>query len=126
MQNCFTLLVDPMPLLFFFFFFFVCSLGRVIVLSTCLFVGHVMYPELLMFEVHHGGRFNREHRVTYVGGDISHYSNPYDRDELSFIEIERVIRTYGCGPGDLIYYNLPTKSLKEGLRLISSDHDVKW
>jgi hypothetical protein len=95
-------------------------------LSTCLFVGHVMYPELLMFEVHHGGRFNREHRVTYVGGDISHYSNPYDRDELSFIEIERVIRTYGCGPGDLIYYNLPTKSLKEGLRLISSDHDVKW
>jgi hypothetical protein len=70
-----------------FFFFFVCSLRRVIVLSTCLFVRHVMYPELLMFEVHHGGRFNREHRVTYVGGDISHYPDPYDRDELSFIEI---------------------------------------
>jgi hypothetical protein len=74
-------------LYFFFFFFFVCSLRRVIVLSTCLFVRHVMYPELLMFEVHHGGRFNREHRVTYVGGDISHYPDPYDRDELSFIEI---------------------------------------
>jgi len=72
---------------FFFFFFFVCSLGRVIVLSTCLFVGHVMYPKLLMFEVHHGGRFNREHRVKYVGGDVSHYPDPYDRDELSFIEI---------------------------------------
>jgi hypothetical protein len=24
----------------------------------------------------------------------------------------------------LIYYNLPTKSINEGLRLISSDHDV--
>jgi hypothetical protein len=85
------------------FFVFVCSLRRVIVFSICLFVGHVMYPELLMFEVHHGGRFNREHRVTYVSGDISHYPNPYGRDELSFIEIERVLRTYGYGPGDLIY-----------------------
>jgi len=98
--HCFTLLVDPMPLLS--FFVFVCSLGRVIVLSICLFVGHVMYPESIIFEVHHGGRFNREHRVTYVGGDISHYPDPYDRDELSFIEIERVVRTYGYGPGDLI------------------------
>jgi hypothetical protein len=67
------------------FFVFVGSLGRIIVLFICLFVGHVMYPELLMFEVHHGGRFNREHRVTYVDGDISHYPDPYDRDELSFI-----------------------------------------
>jgi hypothetical protein len=107
-----------------FFFFFVCSLGRVIVLSTCLFVGHVMYPELLIFEVHHGGRFNRERRVTYVGGYISHYPYPYDRDKLSYIEIERVVRTYEYGSGGLIYYNLPTKSLDEGLRLISSDNDV--
>jgi len=110
--------------LYFFFFFLVCSLGRVIVLSICLFVGHVMYPELLMFEVHHGGRFNMEDRVTYVNEDISHYPDPYDRDELLFIETERVVRTYGYGPGDLIYYNLPTKSLDEGLRLISFDHDV--
>jgi len=83
-----------------------------------------MYPEMLMFEVHHGGRFNKEHRVTYVGGDISHYLDPYERDELSFIEVKMVVRTYGYGPGDLIYYNIPTKSLDKGLRLISSDHDV--
>jgi hypothetical protein len=43
---------------------------------------------------------------------------------LSFIEIERVVRTYEYGPDDLIYYNLPTKSLDEGLLLISSDHAV--
>jgi hypothetical protein len=42
---------------------------------------------------------------------------------LSFIEIDRVVRTYGYGL-DLIYYSLPTKSLDKGLRLISSDYDV--
>jgi hypothetical protein len=26
-----------------------------------------------------------EHRVTYVGGDISHYPDPCERDKLSFI-----------------------------------------
>jgi hypothetical protein len=83
-----------------------------------------MYPEMLMFEVHYGGRFNMEHRVTYVGGDISHYPDPCERDKMSFIEIERVVRTYGYGPGDQIYYNIPTKSLDEGLRLISYDHNV--
>jgi hypothetical protein len=35
-----------------------------------------MYPELIMFEVHYGGRLNREHRVNYVGGDVAHYSDP--------------------------------------------------
>jgi hypothetical protein len=64
-----------------------------------------------------------EHRVAYVSGDKSHYPDQYDRDKFSFIEIERVVRTYGYGHGDLIYYNLPTKSLDEGLGLISSDHD---
>jgi hypothetical protein len=28
------------------------------------------------------------------------------------------------GPDDLIYYNIPTKSLDEGLELLSCDHDV--
>jgi hypothetical protein len=83
-----------------------------------------MYPELIMFEVHYGGRFSKEHRVNYVGGDVAHYPDPYDRDEVSFIEVERVAKTYGYISGDLIYYNIPTKSLDEGLRLLSSDHNV--
>ncbi|XP_062147727.1 uncharacterized protein LOC133856686 [Alnus glutinosa] len=57
--------------------------------------GHIMFNECLMFEVHHGGRFNRENGVAYVGGDVTNYP-------------------------DLI----PNKSLDEGLRLLSSDHDV--
>jgi hypothetical protein len=43
---------------------------------------------------------------------------------VSFIEVERVAKTYGYVFGDLIYYNIPAKSLDEGLRLLSSDHDV--
>jgi hypothetical protein len=40
---------------FFFSFFF------------CRFVGHIIFNECLMFEVHHRGRFNRKNRVAYVG-----------------------------------------------------------
>jgi len=83
-----------------------------------------MFNECLMFEVHHGGRFNRENGVAYVGGDVTNYPDLYDKDELSFFEVETVVKCYGYSPGDLIYYRIPNKSLDEGLRLLSSDHDV--
>lgn len=60
----------------------------------------------------------------YVGGDISVYDEPYDSDCLSFIEVETIVKPYGYNVGDLVYYKEPEKSLNEGLRLISSDHDV--
>jgi hypothetical protein len=56
--------------------------------------------------------------------DVAHYPDPYDRDKMSFIEVERVVEPYGYGPGDLIYYNIPNKSLDEELSLLSFDHDV--
>jgi hypothetical protein len=117
--------VDPISLLCLFKYAFVC-LSLLTRTCHCIFtfLGHIMYPELIMFEVHYGGRFNREHRVNYVGGDVVHYPDPYDRDEVSFIEVERVAKTYGYVFGDLIYYNIPTKSLDEGLWLLSFDHDV--
>jgi hypothetical protein len=34
---------------------------------------HMMGPHHMMFEVHHGGTFDRQHRVYYVGGLISNY-----------------------------------------------------
>ncbi|XP_062164888.1 uncharacterized protein LOC133871456 [Alnus glutinosa] len=86
--------------------------------------GHIMFNECLMFEVHHGGRFNRENGVAYVGGDVTNYPDLYDKDELSFFDVETVVKCYGYSPGDLIYYRIPNKSLDEGLRLLFSDHDV--
>jgi len=44
--------------------------------------------------------------------------------ELSFFEVKNVVKCYGYSPGDLIYYRIPNKRLDEGLRLLSSDHNV--
>jgi hypothetical protein len=71
----------------------------------------MMDPKCLMFEVHHNGRFNREHRCTYAGGDVAHYPDSFDRDKMSFIEVDGVVESYGYGPGDFIYYNIPNKIL---------------
>jgi hypothetical protein len=77
-----------------------------------------------MLEVHHKGRFNRENGVAYVGGDVTNYLDFNGRDELSFFEVETVIKCYGYSLGDLIYYKIPNKSLDKGLQLLSSDHDI--
>jgi hypothetical protein len=62
-----------------------------------------MDPKYLMFELLHGGRCNKEHRCTYVGGgNVAHYPDPYDRDKMSVIEVEGVVDSYEYGPGDLI------------------------
>jgi hypothetical protein len=107
-------------------FIFVCSLNFQFHFHFCFgqFVGHIMFNECLMFEVHHGGRFNRENGVAYVGGDVTNYPDLYDKDELSFFVVETVVKCYGYSPSDIIYYIIPNKSLDEGLRLLSSDHDV--
>lgn len=82
-------------------------------------------PEFLMFEIHHDSRFDREHRCTYIGGDVANYPNPiFDKDKMSFIEVNGVVEFYGYGSGNLIYYNIPNKRLDKGLILLSSDHDV--
>jgi hypothetical protein len=81
-------------------------------------------PDALMFEVHYGGTFNRQGRCTYVGGSVSNYPDPVDGDKVSFLDIEDICANFGYNYGDLIYYKLPHLSLDQGLRLLSSDHDV--
>ncbi|KAB1206956.1 hypothetical protein CJ030_MR7G008128 [Morella rubra] len=83
-----------------------------------------MASEFFLFEVHFRGRFDRQLGCNYVGGDISVYDEPYEPDCLSFIEVETIVKTYGYKVGDLIYYKEPRKSLDEGLKLVTSDHDV--
>jgi hypothetical protein len=77
-----------------------------------------------VFEVHYGGQINRRFMCTYVGGEVDVYKEKYDADNLSFFEIERIVKTYGYKPGDLVYYLVPGSSMQSGLQLISSDHDV--
>jgi hypothetical protein len=78
----------------------------------------------MMFEVHHRGTFDRQYRVHYVGGLVSNYPNTYDHSKLKFSDIEDICKTYGYRFGDLIYYNVPGCPLDEGLRFMSSDHNV--
>jgi hypothetical protein len=58
-----------------------------------------------------------------VGGLVdNHYVT--DVHKMSFLNIKELCKDYGYKLGDLIHYKLPNKSLDEGLRLLSSDHDV--
>jgi hypothetical protein len=84
----------------------------------------IMAGEKVIFTVHHEGRFNRKKKCTYVGGKIGVYDDTYDLDCLSFIEIETIVKKFGYQPGDLIYYLQPSKSLDEGLVLLTCDADV--
>jgi hypothetical protein len=86
--------------------------------------GYAMGTRYYMFEVHHGGSFNRQFRVNYIRGNVSNYPDPYLGNNLTFSDIEDVCSTYGYRFGDLIYYSLPGVSLDQGLRLILDDFSV--
>ena len=69
----------------------------------------------LIFEIHHGGRFKNLNGLIYVGGDISIHGEGYDRDCMSFIEVESILKSYGYKRGDLVYYKQVVMNLDEGL-----------
>jgi hypothetical protein len=86
--------------------------------------GYAMGTRCYMFEVHHGGSFNRQFRVNYIGGNVSNYPGSYLGNNLIFFDIEDVCSTYRYRSRDLIYYSLPKVSLDQELRLISDDFSV--
>jgi hypothetical protein len=59
----------------------------------------------------------------YVGGFVHNHS-VHEVHKMYFLNIKKICKDYGYKYGDLIHYKMPDKSLDEGLRLISSDHDV--
>jgi hypothetical protein len=82
-----------------------------------------MASDICLFEVHYNGSFNRQNQCTYVGGLVDNHIVTKVH-KMSFLDIEELCKDYGYKPGDLIHYKIPNKSLDEGLRLISSDHDI--
>ena len=62
--------------------------------------------------------------LIYVGGDISIHGEGYDRDCMSFIEVESILKSYGYKRGDLVYYKQVGMNLDEGLVQIKTDPDV--
>jgi hypothetical protein len=61
---------------------------------------------------------------TYVGGDIDVYKETIEHDRLLFPVVEGIAKSYGYKSGDLIYYLLPSSTLRNGLKLIISNFDV--
>jgi hypothetical protein len=76
-----------------------------------------------VFEVHYGGHFDRRFTNTYVGGDIDVYKETIEHDRLSFPVVESIAKSYGYKSGDLIYYLLSGNTLRNGLKLITSNFD---
>ena len=83
-----------------------------------------MASELLIFEVHCKGSFTRKNRCTYVGGFVHNHSI-HEVHKMSFLDIEVICKDYGYKYDNLIHYKIPNRLVDDGLRLISSDHDVR-
>lgn len=62
---------------------------------------------------------------TYVGGDIDVCTEAIEHDKLSFSVVQGIAKNYGYQSGDLIYYLLPGCTLRNGLKLVTSNFDVR-
>jgi hypothetical protein len=76
-----------------------------------------MASDLIIFEVHYKGSFNRKNRCAYVGGFVHNHS-VNEVHKMSFFDIEKICKDYGYKYGDLIHYKIPDRSLDDGLKLI--------
>jgi len=78
-----------------------------------------------VFEVHYGGHMDRRFMNTYVGGDVDVYTETIEHDKLSFSVVQGIAKNYGYQSGDLIYYLLLGCTLRNGLKLVTSNFDVR-
>jgi hypothetical protein len=77
-----------------------------------------------VFEVRYGGHIDRRFMNSYVGGDVDVYTDAIPHDRVSFSVVEDIAKRYRYKSGDLIYYLLPGCTLRNGLKLITSNFDV--
>jgi hypothetical protein len=77
-----------------------------------------------VFEVHYGGHIDRRFMNLYVGGDVDVYTDVIQHDKVSFSVVEDIAKSYGYKSRDLIYYLLLGCTLRNGLKLITSNFDV--
>uniref|UniRef100_A0A2N9GQI8 Uncharacterized protein n=1 Tax=Fagus sylvatica TaxID=28930 RepID=A0A2N9GQI8_FAGSY len=88
-----------------------------------------MRDTLFSFEVHFGGIFVRIPNLVYEGGDVGFASN-YDKDRLSYFEVEDICKSVGASKGCKLYYLIPGgDAISEG-PVINGEHlniyDPDW
>jgi hypothetical protein len=62
--------------------------------NVIIVAGHMMGLHTMMFEVHRGSTFDRQHRAHYVEGLVSNYLDTYDGFKFKFSNIEDICKTY--------------------------------
>ena len=77
------------------------------------------------FTIHHGGNFEWNPSLEYVGGEVSTMGD-VDPNLLSHFEIQDICVEVGGPINSRIYYLIPGGDLEQGLRLITSDDDVTY
>jgi hypothetical protein len=79
-----------------------------------------MASDLLIFEVHYKGSFNRENRCTYVGGFVYNHS-VHEVHKMSFLNIEEICKDYGY-----TYLGLPALVGKSRTKAFKCVIDKVW
>ncbi|KAF9592715.1 hypothetical protein IFM89_016947 [Coptis chinensis] len=74
-------------------------------------------------ELHHGGAFVHCPILSYENGKTMYYSD-LEIDKLSYFELVGIVKELGYQTFASLYYNVPWKSLENGLRLVSNDVDT--
>ena len=77
------------------------------------------------FTIHHGGNFEWNLSLEYVGGEVSTMAN-IDQDLLCHFEIQDICAEAKGPINSRIYYLIPGGDLEQRLRLITLDDDVTY
>ena len=75
---------------------------------------------LIIFTIHHGGKFSRDSKLRYVDGETLKWK-VYDIDRICFFRIEKKIKSMGYGQKAKIYWLPSGRLMKNGLRFIYND-----
>ncbi|KAJ9568363.1 hypothetical protein OSB04_004329 [Centaurea solstitialis] len=84
-----------------------------------------LYPPLVSFKIHHGGRFTNTPGRQYLGGK-THYVELVDTDTFSVHELQDMMHEIGYTTPRPTYYHflVPGKDLDNGLHALGSDMDI--
>ena len=79
-------------------------------------------PSVVSFRVHFGGKFVNTPRKRYIDEKLGFYYD-FDKDYVSYFEIEGIVENFGYSIWDQLFYLLPHKPIQIGVRPLGDDKD---
>lgn len=77
---------------------------------------------IVYFQVHHGEKFVERPCKRYLDRQLKFY-HEFDKDYISFFEIEKIVKNFGHVKGDKLFYLLPHRAIQISIRPIMDDKD---